>query len=233
MASTAGLDLSASYGVKQFVFRGEWHFFKFPLLMFGSIPVTNFWEDRPADSILQTLTKDEKAYIGTGAQLGLDAFFTINQAFFSNRAIPLERALLFRLVMARTDLYTTIALLKFLPSELWNALYHGHQAAEKSLKAYLLSKGVPDEELRKRRHDLATLLEDCGGYNETIGKRRALLPFMTWKNDWRYTPHDFPKEAVVNMFDCAMILLADVVHALVPSLSTQWPSQVAVLGDSQ
>lgn len=218
--------------MKPFVFRDEWHFFKFPFLMFGSIPVTNFWEDRPEDSILRTLTEEEKAYIGTGAQLGLDAFATINEAFFSNRPIPLDRPLLFRLVMARTDLYTTIALLKFLPNELWNALYHAHQSAEKSLKACLLSKGVPENDVRRHRHDLPALLEACAQYDERIGKRRALLPCMTWKNEWRYTPYDFPKEVVVNMFDCAMILLADVVHALLPSSSNQWPSRVPILGDS-
>lgn len=223
----ASEDFSASYGIKPFVFRDQWHFFKFPFVMYGSFPSTHFWEQCPDDSVLQTLTDIEKGMIGAGAQLGLDAYFTINAAFFSNRPWPLHQDILFRLVMARTDLYTTVALLKFLPNELWNALYHGHQSAEKSLKALLIARGLTDRTLRREhRHDLATLLERCAGFHPVFAERAVLLPHMKWDNDWRYTPYAFPKQQVVSMFDCAMILLADVVHALLQKDSGNWPSQV-------
>lgn len=227
------MNLSASYGVQPFVFRGEWHFFKFPFLMFGSIPIWNFWEDRPSDDVLNSLTHDEQALIGTRGQLGLDAFFTINRAFYSSSARPLDEALMFKLVMARTDLYTTIALLKFLPDDLWNAMYHLHQSAEKGLKTFLSARGAADKQLRKQHgHDLVSLLDQCASLDGRFASRRALLPHLAWSNDWRYTPYNFEKERVANMFDCAMILLADVVDALVPGGST-WPSRVHILGEER
>ena len=220
-------DLNHSYGIKPFVFRDEWHFFKLPFVIYGSFPATHFWENRPADAVLETLTDEERALIGTGAQLGVDAFFTINRAFFSNRQSPLDRNVLNRLVMARTDLYTSVALLKYLPSELWNALYHGHQSAEKSLKALLLARGHSDGAMRREhRHDLASLLARCATSDTVFAERAPLLAGMHWENDWRYTPYAFPKQTVANMFDGALILLADVVHSLIPGHGGQWPSRV-------
>jgi hypothetical protein len=177
--------------------------------------------------VLATVSEEEMATIGGGGQLGLDAFTTINRVFFPTSLATLDRRVLFKLVMARTDLYTTVALLKFMPHELWNALYHGHQSAEKSLKAFLSAKGVTDKAMqREHRHDLGSLLQRCAELDQRFSPREALLPYMAWDSDWRYTPFSFHKQAVVNMFDCAMILLADVVDALAPSPHSAWPSRV-------
>jgi hypothetical protein len=218
-----------NYGSKPFVFRDQWSFFRYPFLFFGSIPVVQFWEDRPEPSVLDALTDEEKAYIGTNGQLGLDAFMTINKAFFPTDRTLLPRHLLFRLIMARTDLYTTVALLKYVPDELWNPLFHAHQAAEKALKVYLLSHGHSSERLRKRHgHNLKTLLADCADHDQRFSRWPPLLESMAWDQDWRYTPYEFPKQVVVNMFDGAIILLADVVDALLPTATGYWPTRVSM-----
>ena len=217
------------FGIKPFVFRDEFEYFIYGAMAFGrGFTFDKFWESGLSELKKSTLTSDETEHCTRQFGLGWKCWMKINELFYSDMGSDVPRETAYRLVMSRTDLLTVVALCKY-QDEMWNPLYHGHQAAEKALKAFLFSRGYSDGKLKGLGHDLGSVLKDCCTLAPVFEGYRALLPHMKWQNQWRYEPLNIPKQHVINMYDGALQMLAQVVDIVLrenPSDSIFRPSSL-------
>ena len=203
-----------NFGVKPFMFRDEFEYFLYGAIAFGrGFAFEKFWEGGLSNVELSTFTRTETDHCRRQFALGWKCWMKVNELLYSGLGVKVPREIVLRIVMSQTDLLTVVALCKY-QTEMWNPLYHGHQAAEKALKAYLLSKGYNDTQLRAIGHDLKTGLEECCKLDSTFKKYIPLLPYMAWDTQWRYKPFDIPAQTVINMYDGALQLLAQSVELI-------------------
>src|SRR3989339_56596 len=104
-------DGKENYGVKPFVFRGEFYYFFYPALAFGSgFSFEENWEGGASKDILDSLSMEERGRLEHEFVLGWNCYQKINELFYSRKGESVRKDVAFRLYMSRADLLAVVAL---------------------------------------------------------------------------------------------------------------------------